>query len=162
MKKILTILFILILNNIYSQETFAYQSKRHLFNKYLIDKNITNKIKKKQFEKGFQYEVTYLGSFKTTKGLKFYIINSSYVNLKSLHNDNEIFIYNNKKEFVGYYNLATNYQLPILLKNNKLFFKLEDCGNKILKINFNSGIQNIIELKCDNDNVDVIEFITKS
>lgn len=150
------------MSNIYSQETFAHQNKRHTFNKYLIDKNIANKTSKKQFEEGYQYEAKYLGKFTTKTGKQFYIINSSYVNLKSLHNDNEIFIYNEKKQFVGYYNLATNYQLPTLLKNNKLYFKIEDCNNKILKINLYIGIPKIISLKCNNDNVDSIEFITNS
>jgi len=161
MKRILIILNILSISCIYSQEIFAHQNKRHIFNKYLIDNNITNKINKKQFEKNYQYEATYLGKFNTKTGKQFYIINSSYVNLKSLHNDNEIFIYNDKKQFVGYYNLATNYQLPILLKNNKLYFKIEDCKNKTQKINLNIGIPKIIVLKCDNDNFDSIEFNTK-
>lgn len=161
MKQIITILFVLTMSNIYTQETFAFQNRRHLFNKYLIQNNIINKICKKQFEKNYQYEVKYLGKFNTKTGKQFYIINSSYINLKNLHNENEIFIYNEKKQFIGYYNLATNYQLPTSLKNNKLYFKIEDCNYKILKINLDNGIPKLINIKCDNNNSDTIEFITK-
>jgi hypothetical protein len=95
-----------------------------------------------------------LGKFKTEKGIQFYIINSTYVHLESLHNDNEIFIYNSKKEFVGYYNLATDYQLPIKLVNGILFFKTDNCINKI---DLKKGIPKLICIGC-NQGVDCIEF----
>lgn len=155
--KPITILFLLLnfaLNNLYCQEVFAHQKQRHKFNKYLITNNLINKVSKKRFEKGYEYEGKYLGLFTTKNGTDFYIINSSYVNLQSLHSDNEIFIYNVKKEFVGYYNVATDYQLPIKLVKNILFFKSEDCINKI---ELKNGLPKFICIGC-NKETDCIEF----
>lgn len=159
MKKVIILSVFFFVSKIYSQETFAYD--RHTFNKHLIEKNILNKITKKQFEKNYEYEATYLGKFYTKKGKQFYLVNSSYINLKSLHNDNEIFIYDSKKKFVGYYNLTTNYQLPFCLKENKLFFTIEDCDKKIIGINLVDGIPKLINLKCDENNSDTIEFVVE-
>jgi hypothetical protein len=155
--KPITILFFLLnfaLNKLYSQEVFAYQQQRHKFNKYLITNNLINKVSKKRFEKGYEYEGKYLGQFTTKNGTEFYIINSSYVNLQNLHSDNEIFIYNVKKEFVGYYNVATDYQLPIKLVKNILFFKSDNCANKI---ELKKGLPKLICIGCNNE-IDCIEF----
>jgi len=155
--KPITILFFLLnfaLNNLYSQELFAHQQQRHKFNKYLITNNLINKVSKKRFEKGYEYEGKYLGQFTTENGTEFHIINSSYVNLQSLNSDNEIFIYNAKKEFVGYYNVATDYQLPIKLVKNILFFKSDNCTNKI---ELKNGLPKLICIGC-NSKIDCIEF----
>jgi hypothetical protein len=156
MKNILILIFLLNfgINNLYSQDLFAHQQRRNEFNKYLISNNIINTISKKKFEKGFEYEAKYLGKIKTEKGTEFYIVNSSYVNLHSLHNDNQIFIYNKKKQFVGYYNLATGYQLPIKLVNDKLFFSTNGCTNKV---NLRKGIPRLVCIGC-NKEIDCVEF----
>ena len=151
--KIIAILLLFVnFNSSYSQ-TFAHEKQRHKFNTLLISKNIKNKLLKKSFEKGYEYEVKYLGKIKTKNG-QFYILNSSYVHLKSLHNDNEIFVYDENKRFVGYYNLADNYQLPTKLIGNILYFKTDNCVNKI---NFGETIPKVICLQCD-DFKDCIEF----
>ena len=150
--RILIFLFFLVNINSYSQ-TFAFEKERHLFNVSLISKNALNKVSKKRFEKEYEYEAKYLGKFKI-KNREFYIINSSYVNLKSLHNDNQIFIYNSKRYFVGYYNLATNYQLPIKLVDNILFFKTEKCEEKVILKN---EIPKTICIGCENKK-DCVEF----
>lgn len=149
------ILFLLLnLNYLHSQEIFAFQEKRNEFNKILINRNVINKISKKRFVIGYEYEGCYLGKIKTKKGQEYYLVNSSWVNLKNLHNSNEIFLYNRKKQFVGYYNLATNYQLPTKLLNNILFFKTDNCYNKI---DLSRGIPKFICLGCKK-NEDCIEF----
>jgi hypothetical protein len=154
MKAIIVLVIILSLNASYSQERFAYQQERHIFNRSLINKNIVNRISKKRFEKGYEYEAKYLGKFKTKTGSLFYIVNSSYVHLSSLQNENQIFIYDSKKKFVGYYNLATNYQLPVKLSKNILFFKVEACPDKVILEN---GIPKLICIGCK-DEKDCLEF----
>ncbi|MRX39045.1 hypothetical protein GJU43_07140 [Flavobacterium sp. LC2016-23] len=156
MKQLTILLFLLnfAFNNLYCQEVFAHQQQRHKFNKYLITNNLINKVSKKKFEKGYEYEGKYLGQFITKNDKKFYIINSSYVNLQSLHSDNQIFVYNAKKEFVGYYNVATDYQLPIKLVKNILFFKLDNCINKV---KLKNGLPKLICTGCNNE-VDCIEL----
>ncbi|GAA4149488.1 hypothetical protein GCM10022217_01420 [Chryseobacterium ginsenosidimutans] len=151
--KVLAIILLFCVNNLYSQEIFAHQKARHEFNKSLISSNDMNRVRKKSFEKGYEYEAKFLGSFKTKKGEKFYIINSTYVNLRNLSNDNYIFVYNKKKQFIGYY-IVPGFQLPTKLSNNELFFKQEDCINKISLIN---GIKKWICLTCKNGK-DCIEF----
>lgn len=154
MKTILVILFTLISNITYSQEIFSFQLQRHQFNRFLISNRIVNKIKRKRFVKDYEYEGKYLGKFMTKNGMHFHIINSSYVHLKSLHSDNEIFIYNKKKEFIGYYNLSTNYQLPIRLVNNVLIFSSDNC---ITKINLKRGIPRLICIGCKK-NIDCLNL----
>ncbi|MCD0479256.1 hypothetical protein LPB90_12385 [Chryseobacterium sp. LC2016-29] len=153
MKIFIFLLFVLSISKVSSQEVFAFQNQRHQFNKSIIVLNLKNKIKKKSFEKGFLYEAQYLGSFKTRAGKKFYIINSTYVNLKNLRSDNEIFIYNEKKQFVGYYN-ASGFQLPTKLENDFLFFAENNCKNRI---NLKNGIPQFLCLLCNNEK-DCTEF----
>ena len=153
MKHLAVLFFILKISCINAQEIFAFQKQRHSLNKELITKNNTDEIFKKRFDREYEYQAKYLGKFQTNVD-EFYIINSSYVNLKNLHNDNQILIYNAKKEFVGYFSLAANYQLPIKLVDNTLYFKTDTCINEI---NLSNGIPKAIRLSCRN-NIDHIEF----
>lgn len=144
MKSLFTFLLIIAVTYTKAQDIFAFQKERHTYNRELITNKVINQFTKNRFEKDYEYEANYLGSF-TTNGRIFHLINSSYVHLKSLHNDNEIFIYNEQLQFVGYYNLATNYQLPTKLNNNRLFFKSNGCEEDI---NLSHGIPKHICLKC--------------
>ena len=149
-----TLLILFILNvHCYSQ-TFAFEKERHEFNRALIEQKVVNKIQKKSYDGVYEYEAKYLGEFKTKNG-QYYIINSSYIHLKKLYNDNEIFIYNSKKQFLGYYNLASNYQLPTKLINNSLFFKTDNC---ISKVDLKNGIPRVICIGCP-ERKDCIEFL---
>lgn len=76
------------------------------------------------------------------------------MHLRSLQNENQIFVYDSKKKFVGYYNLATNYQLPVKLTGNVLFFEAEGCSNRI-KLQY--GIPKLICIGCK-DYIDCTEF----
>ncbi|MGH1517930.1 hypothetical protein [Chryseobacterium sp. JK1] len=145
--------FFLNVTNVYCQDIFAHQKERHEFNKAIIHSNKVHKIKKKSFEKGYQYEAEFLGSFITKKREKFYVVNSVYLNISNLRNDSEIFIYNQKKQFIGYYNFS-GLQLPTHISNNYLFFKEEGCINKISLAN---GIKKQLCLLCKNGK-DCIEF----
>ena len=151
--KSLVFLFFVLNFNCYSQ-TFAYEKERHKFNHSLIEQNVINKIFKKSFDKVYEYEAKYLGKFKSSNE-QFYIVNSSYVHLKNLRSDNQIFIYNSKKKFVGYYVLTTNYQLPTKLKNNILYFKIDNC---IRKADLSKGIPKNICVQCEGKAADCFEF----
>jgi len=153
MMKVLIIIILFSVNNLYSQEVFAHQQARHEFNKSLIRSNAVNRLRKKRFEKGFEYEAKFLGSFTTKKGKKFYMVNCSYVELKNLSTNNYIFIYNQKKQFVGFY-IVYGFQLPTKLSNNELFFQDGDCTDKISLVH---GIKKWMCLKCK-DIKDCLEF----
>jgi len=152
MKKLIIMVFVLLINFCYGQASFDYKGQRHKFNKFLINENKKNNTIKK-INASEEFEGKFLGNVKTVTGKEYYLVNSSYVfDINSLaKTENHIFVYNDKKQFVGYYYLGQMYELPKRLDDNKLYFEIKDCKEKIT-IDFSKGIPRAINLKCNNSN----------
>ncbi|WP_394660165.1 hypothetical protein [uncultured Chryseobacterium sp.] len=126
-----------------------YTEERHKFNKKLIVNRCYNMVKK-QITNNDEFKGSFLGLVKTKTGKTYFIVKSSYIfNLnKSATAESQIFVYNYKNEFVGYYYLSNINQLPWKLFHNKLYFNNKDCREKII-VDFTTCIPNAINLKCN-------------
>ena len=151
--KIFLYLLVISFNNFYFQNKFDSKLERNMFNISLINEYKKNKINIKKINNNEEFEGRYLGNFKTNSGKNFFLLVSTYIFDKNslAKTENHIFIYNDKKQYVGYYYLSQMYDLPIKLENNKLYFKNKDCNEKTI-INLNNGIPRAINLKCKNKN----------
>ena len=120
------------LNIVYSQNSFDYKKERHQFNIDLIKTNKKNKVIVEKITDNEEFEGKYLGEIKTSLGVEYYIVASSYVfDIKVLaKTENHIFIYNSKKQYVGYYYLSQMYELPKRLDKNKLYFNNKDVSQR--------------------------------
>ncbi|WP_312399338.1 hypothetical protein [Chryseobacterium sp.] len=157
-KFILFIVYFVLCGFFFSQnKTLNYKEERHKFNRKLIS-NQSYEIITKRITSSDEFRGSFLGSAKTRLGKSYFVVKSSYIfNLnRSPTAENHIFIYNSKKEFVGYYYLSNINQLPQKLHNNKLYFNNEDCKEKII-INLTNGIPAAINLKCNGED-DFVEF----
>jgi len=150
MKRIVTLVFIFVINNLFSQNPYDYKKERNLFNLELISKNQKTVLIKK-INTNEKFKGKYLGKVKTNQG-NYYIVESSFIfNLKNSPTaENHIFIYNDKKQYFGYYYLSQINELPSTLKKCKLYFNNKNCKEKTV-INLNDGIPKAINLRCNGE-----------
>ena len=150
-----TIIFSLILtiNSLNAQNKFDHRLERNRFNIGLISEPKKNQVVIKSINRDEVFEGRYLGTFETVSGKRFYLIASSYVfDIKTLaKTENHIFVYNQKKQYVGYYYVGQMYELPKKLINNKLYFKIKGCSEQTI-INLRHGIPKAINLRCNGEN----------
>ncbi len=154
--KIKFIIYLLYLVNLQNQNFFDYITERHMFNKFLIKNNKVQTFRKK-ITTDELFEGKYIGKIKTKFNKTYYLVYSCYCyNLASSpHSENHLFLYNNKKQYIGHYSLSS--QNPYRFESNKVYFKISDCKDKI--INFHLGIPYFINLGCNNE-PDFYEFIS--
>lgn len=146
-------IFLIFVSTLNSQKKFNYREERHKFNINLIVKHKTNNTITQNINSNEEFVGRYLGKVISKTGVEYYIVVSSYVfDIKVLaKTENHIFIYNNKKQYIGYYYLSYINELPNKLEKNKLYFKNKDCKEESI-INFRYGIPRAINLKCNNEN----------
>jgi hypothetical protein len=135
------------------QKDFDYRKERHKFNISIISDLLKNKEKIRKIKKDEEFDGKYLGKVIAKDRRCFYVVISSYVfDIANLaKTENHIFLYNKKKQFIGYFYLSEMFELPQKLVGNKLYFQIDDCKKDII-INFSKGIPRAINLGCNGQN----------
>jgi hypothetical protein len=104
--------------------------------------------------------LTYLGSLRTKKGVRYKIINSVWIWGQSHRATNRILIYSERNKYLGNYPLTMIDDLPSFIKDNKLVFKNKrnssDCDLQLVTyIAFDDGIPRDFFRKCKGDKGDI-------
>lgn len=147
MKTILIqILFFIIPLSVFSQ---TEEYKREI----VLKKGIINKIFTfgKWDEKGNdELNLTYLGIIKN-KTNSYKIMTSLWI-WGSGRATNRILFYDINNKYIGEYYLTMSYELPKNIKNNKLYFCLNNDCNGVTEVSFEKGIPNRLVLNCNDSN----------
>lgn len=145
----------------YSQEQFDYLIERHRFNISLISDCFIDNDTIYVINPNEEFLSKFLGFIETKQGKKYFIVASSFFfDLQvSPKNENHIFLYDEKKNFVGYYYLSDYGQRPFKVLGHNLYIKDPDCSNTVI-ISFADGIPRFINLEC-NDKNSFYEFYTE-
>ena len=106
--------------------------------------------------------LTYLGSLRTKKDVRYKIINSVWIWGQSHRATNRILIFNDHDKYLGNYPLTITDDLPSFIKDNKLVFKNKrnsDCDHhSITYLGFDNGIPHEFFRKCNGDKGDIYVF----
>jgi len=156
MEKIISLLFTLL----FSIASYSQQNETLLREK-VLKKGIINKTFTfgKWDEKGDdELKLTYLGILKN-ESESYKIITSLWIWGTSKRATSRILVYNSKNKFIGDYYLTMIYELPKYIKNNKLFFDINDtnCKGKT-EISFGKGIPEHLIINCNQSTMLIGEF----
>ncbi|RKR85294.1 hypothetical protein BDD43_5558 [Mucilaginibacter gracilis] len=146
-------LFLLVLKTSILFNPFDYKYEENKFNKTLVLNGLKGKLIKKKINDSERFQGRYLGRMKTKSGQEYDVISFSYLfNLKNSPTaESHIFFYDKQHLYVGSYHLNSTDELPQRIIQNKLYFEIPGCKNKII-IDFSKGINPAINLGCGNEN----------
>jgi hypothetical protein len=135
-----------------------YKKSLMQFDISLINARSLNKLVYKKINKDERFQSRFLGTIMSGAHQPYYIVTSSYIfNIKNSPTaESELFVFDMKKQCVGYYSIPLLDELPQKITNDQLLFKVAG-SRKPLSVSFKKGIPKAITLK-SNDGDDFCEF----